>query len=412
MLDAALRGSDPCRLLLHAVSRYPFPSNRQLIVVAAGKAARPMADGFVEQHRDRVRDLFVAHGAHPIPDAASAESGRRALGLADEAARRGDVLVVVLSGGASAMLCAPAEGISLDDKIGVTRALLASGLAIGDMNAVRKHLSAIKGGQLGARAGRCVTFALSDVCVPIEDDPAVIGSGPGVPDPSTFADALRVSQASGLWASLPPAVRDRFSRGSRGEVAETPKPGDPRLASAEFVVAGSRRDAMDGARAAALALGYEVACIDAPTVGEASVAARGFVDRARELARGATRRFCVIASGETTVTLPRAGTAGVGGRNQEFALAAAPLLAPLGACVLASAGTDGIDGPTDAAGAIADSATLSRAAVRGLDPAVALAAHDAYPFFRALDDLILTGPTATNVGDLQLLLLGDLGGQV
>jgi len=168
-----------------------------------------MADGFVEQHRDRVRDLFVACGAHPIPDADSAESGRRALVLADAAARRGDVLVVVLSGGASAMLCAPAEGISLDDKIAVTRALLASGLAIGDMNAVRKHLSAIKGGQLGARAGRSVTFALSDVCAPVEDDPAVIGSGPGVPDPSTFADAVRVSQSSGLWSSLPPAQRPR-----------------------------------------------------------------------------------------------------------------------------------------------------------------------------------------------------------
>jgi len=412
MLDAALRASDARLLLVRAASRYSFPSNRQLTVVAAGKAAGPMADGFVEQHRDRVRDLFVARGGHPIPDAGSAESGRRALALADEAARRGDVLVVVLSGGASAMLCAPAEGLSLDDKIAVTRALLAGGLAIGDMNAVRKHLSAIKGGQLAARADQSVTFALSDVCAPVEDDPAVIGSGPGVPDPSTFADAVRVLQSSGLWASLPPAVRDRFSRGSRGEVAETPKPGDPRLASAGFVVAGSRRDAMDGARAAALALGYQVACIDAPTVGEASVAARGFVDRARELARGATQRFCVIASGETTVTLPREGAAGLGGRNQEFALAAAPLLAPLGACVLASAGTDGIDGPTDAAGAIADAMTLARAAARGLDPAVALAAHDAYPFFRALDDLILTGPTATNVGDLQLLLIAGLGGQV
>src|SRR4051794_3751162 len=158
-----------------------------------------MADAFTQIHGARVREVFVARGGHPLPDAASVESGQRALRLADESAGRGDRLVLLLSGGASAMLCAPAEGISLDDKIAVTTMLLRSGLAIEEMNAVRKHLSAIKGGQLGARAGCSVTFALSDVVAPIENDPAVIGSGPTVADPSTFGAAVRALRAEGLW---------------------------------------------------------------------------------------------------------------------------------------------------------------------------------------------------------------------
>jgi glycerate 2-kinase len=162
---------------------------------------------------------------------------------------------------------------------------------------------------------------------------------------------------------------------------------------------------MDGACAEAVARGYLVERLAAPTTGDASAAARAFITRVRDLARNSTQPLCVVASGETTVTLPLSGRAGVGGRNQEFALAAAPDLRDLGACVLASVGTDGIDGPTDAAGAIADATTLTRAAALGLDADAVLAAHDAYPFFRALDDLVVTGPTGTNVGDLQVLLL-------
>ena len=365
-----------------------------------------MCDAFVRRHGDRVRDVVVARGSHPLPDQASAESGARALRLATETADRGDLLVVLLSGGASAMLSAPADGISLDDTIAVTRLLLASGLAIADMNAVRKHLSAIKGGQLGAVAGASITYAISDVHAPIEDDPAVIGSGPTVADPSTFADAERALRRAGLWDALPASVRSRVVRGVRGEVPETPKPGDRRLASAAFVLAGSRTDAMAGARDAASARGYEVACIDQPTIGESAAAAVLFLERVREIARRSSRPLCVVAAGETTVTLPLTGDVGVGGRNQEFALAAAPALADLGVCALASVGTDGIDGPTDAAGAIADSTTISRAAALGLTPAAFLARHDAHSFFAALDDLVVTGPTGTNVGDLQILVCG------
>ena len=366
-----------------------------------------MAEAFARLHDGRVRDLFVADGAHPLPDGRSAASGARALALAREAAARGDTLVVLLSGGASAMLCAPGDPLSLDDKIEATRVLLRSGLAIAQINAVRKHLSAIKGGRLAECAGRCVTYAISDVHAPIPDDPATIGSGPAVADASTYADAVAALRGAGVWDAFPGAARQRLSGGARGEFPETPKPGDARLARAEFVLAGSRRDAMEGARAAALELGYEVETIDPPVLGEASAAAASFIDRVRAIARGRTHRpLCVVASGETTVTLP-SDEGGLGGRNQEFALAAASALAGLGVCALASAGTDGIDGPTDAAGAIADSTTLARAAARGLDPHASLRTHDSYAFFRALDDLIVTGPTATNVGDLQILLRGS-----
>jgi glycerate-2-kinase len=333
------------------------------------------------------------------------KAGAAALALAAQSRARGDRLVVLLSGGASAMLASPAEGIPFEDKIALTRLLLRSGLAIGDMNAVRKHVSAVKGGRLAAAAGRSITFALSDVHGPIEDDPAVIGSGPTVGDPTTFADAERALRAAGLMDAVPASVRARLSQGVRGEVGETIKPGDPRLELAEFVLAGSRRDAMDGARDAATALGYDVEWIGPPIVGEASLAAAAFVDRVRETIRDRSRPRCVLASGETTVTLPLSGATGRGGRNQEFALAAAAGLRDLGAAGLASVGTDGIDGPTAAAGAFADSTTIDRAIARGLDPGAALRTHDGYPFFDALGDLIVTGPTGTNVGDLQILLL-------
>jgi glycerate 2-kinase len=395
-----------------ALARHP-PPETLLNIVAAGKASHGMTEALLGLRDVRVGETTVANGSHPLPDGRSVDAGKRALHLAAATRGRDECLVVLLSGGASAMLALPAEGISLADKIAMTKALLASGLPIAEINAVRKHVSAIKGGRLGAAAGRCLTYAISDVHSPVEDDPAVIGSGPTVPDPSTFADALRalgsrgdqtaVVQASrsdpgrtfahGAVAAIevPAAIWRYLQRGTRGEVAETPKPGDPRLSRAEFVLAGSRRDAMD-----------RVERIDAPTLGEAALTAERFVERVRATSAPGPR--CVVASGETTVTLssPNAGT---GGRNQEFALAAAPGLGALGGCVLASVGTDGIDGPTDAAGAYADSATIDRARAMGLDAAAALQAHDSYPFFQRLGDLIVTGQTGTNVGDLQVLLV-------
>jgi hydroxypyruvate reductase len=404
MLESALRACDPGRLLTRALAAHPLPSDVPIAVCAAGKAARPMVDAFARAHAARIRDIQVAAGAHPLPDRDSMNAGARALALAAQSRARGDVLVVLLSGGASSMLAMPAEGIPLEDKRALTALLLRSGLPIDGVNAIRKHVSAVKGGQLAAAAGASLTFALSDVHGPVEDDPSVIGSGPTVGDPTTFGDAERALREGGLLARVPASVRHRLSRGITGAVAETIKPGDPRLAAAEFVLAGSRRDAMAGAAEAARALGYEVECLGPPLAGEAAVAGATFVDRVRAGGPGSRPR-CVIASGETTVTLPLSGVTGRGGRNQEFALAAAAGLCDLGLSALASVGTDGIDGPTDAAGAFVDSSTLARARALGLDAAASLTAHDAYPFFAALSDLIVTGPTHTNVGDLQILVL-------
>jgi hydroxypyruvate reductase len=301
-------------------------------------------------------------------------------------------------------MAAPATGVTLADKQATTRHLLRAGANIYELNTVRKHLSAIKGGSLAAAAsGRCVTFAISDV---VGDDPSVIGSGPTVPDVSTFRDALdilhRFAGAGGL-AAYPAAVLARISAGAEGTVAETPKPGDPRLAQASLTVIGSRRQAMDGAMAEALRRGYHATCLDDAVVGDARTVAPAHLRAVLARAAGVGRPACLVSSGETTVRVT--GT-GLGGRNQEFALAGAVSLAALGVpAVLASIGTDGIDGPTDAAGAIVDTTTLDRARRAGLAPAAFLERNDSYHFFDALHDLILCGPTGTNVGDLQAILL-------
>ena len=296
------------------------------------------------------------------------------------------------------MLAAPAPGMSIDDKRHVTQALLRAGADIEQLNCVRKHLSAIKGGRLAAAAGRCRTLAISDVHTP-EDDPAVIGSGPTTADNTTYRDALSVLDR--LQCAVPHTVRSHLRRGAMGELAETPKPGDARLARSSYRVIANRRTAMDGAALAARRLGYAVRVVDTPTGGEARDAGRQLVQNARATPPigGAT---CLIASGETTVTVKGDGK---GGRNQEFVLAAAGSLA-MGPelMLLASVGTDGIDGPTDAAGAIASSTTNARLAALGIDVEDVLARNDSYTALDRLDDLIRWGATLTNVGDLHIML--------
>jgi len=359
-----VRACDARALLTRALDAHPLPSGLSFNVVAAGKAARPMLDAFLVRYGTRTNDVVIARGGHPLPNRESFASGEAALRVADANRARGDLLVVLLSGGASAMMAAPAPGVTLEQKVALTRELLRSGLPIAEMNARRKELSAIKGGKLAVRAGRSMTFAISDVHAPVEDDPAVIGSGPTfLSDPVAGVDS-------------------------------------------QFVLAGSRRDAMHGASAEASRLGYDVRRIEPPTLGEAADAARTFVERR---SADPAVRAAVIASGETTVSLSPQST-GQGGRNQEFALAAALAMADADgyaaqtSWALASVGTDGIDGPTDAAGAIADDTTLVRAKEKGLDARAALQAHDSYPCFKRLGDLVVTGPTGTNVGDLQVLL--------
>ena len=310
-------------------------------------------------------------------------------------------LVVLLSGGASAMLTMPAAGVTLENKVRAARALLRAGVPIDGLNCVRKHLSDVKGGRLGAAAFRSLTLAISDVHGPIADDPSVIGSGPTVADPTTFADALQIVR--GL-AGVSAEVRDYLERGAHGEVAETIKPDDPRLARAFYEVIGNRGTALSGAARVAEALGYTVGVLEEPTDGEARKAALAFVARARRIAADGPRPLCILAAGETTVAVRGNGR---GGRNQEFALAATPLVGSLGrAAVLASAGTDGVDGPTDAAGALVDSSTLQRSQRSGVDWQSSLANNGAYDFFEPLGDLIMWGPTGTNVGDVHVLLIG------
>jgi len=298
------------------------------------------------------------------------------------------------------MLAVPAPGLSLGDKAAVTRVLLQAGLDIGAINIVRRHLSAIKGGQLAAAAARTITLAISDVSGPVEDDPAAIGSGPTVGDPSTFGDALEILDRHQLMSAMPVQVVQHLREGQRGRVAGPVQPGDTRLARSAYWIAGSRHDAMRAAADTARRLGYHVTVRRPPVHGTARDAAGGLLAEAATLLRPA----CLIASGETTVHVTGPGR---GGRNQELAVAALERLSELGLAALASVGTDGVDGPTDAAGAFVDDRTWS-----ALGPGAsavcraALDANDTYPLLDRLEALVRTGPTGTNVGDLQVVLLG------
>jgi len=382
--------------------------------VAAGKAAPAMAAAAERCLGSRIRaGLVVAStsalvpsgfelivGGHPIPTPESERGGRRALEFA-ETLRDGERLLVLLSGGASALMAVPADGITLEDKRLTTGILLRAGADIHALNTVRKHLSSIKGGWLAARAaGACDAFAISDV---VGDDPSFIASGPTVVDASRFEDALDVLRRFGGETAYPPAVAARLRRGAAGGLPDTPKPGDRRAERTRTAVIGSRADAMAGAVAQADAMGYQVLRLEDPVVGDARTTAVGHWRAALARAAGLGRPVCIVSSGETTVHVTGSGK---GGRNQEFALASAGLLAKSGVtAVLGSAGTDGIDGPTDAAGAIVDSTSIERARTAGMTPDHYLSDNNAYAFFEALADLIHTGPTGTNVGDLQVILL-------
>jgi hydroxypyruvate reductase len=326
-------------------------------------------------------------------------AGRRALDVA-RSTRPDETLVVLLSGGASALMAAPAGELTLEDKRTAVNALLKAGADITALNTIRKHLSAVKGGRLAAAAaGPTVCLAISDV---VGDDLSVIGSGPTVPDPSRFHDAWGYVERFGVEALMTAAARTYLRDGLHGRVAETPKPGDATLARSITRVIGGRFDAMTGAAAIARGLGYEVEILDAPVVGDARTMGPVVLERARSAARARARPLAVISSGETTVKVVGKGR---GGRNQELALSAAPELArEYDDVAVCSIGTDGIDGPTDAAGAYADRTTLSRAEAQSLNADAYLADNNAYAFFQQLEDLIITGPSTTNVGDLQIVL--------
>jgi hydroxypyruvate reductase len=396
----------------------PAPPAGKIILLAAGKAAGSMAEVaegvYLDRHKlapARLTGIAVArHGygrptravtmieaGHPIPDAAGLAAADRALALA-EAAAADDLVLVLISGGASANWTAPARGVSFEDKLAVTRALLRSGANIGEINCLRKHVSRIKGGRLARRAhpAQLVTVAISDVP---GDDPAVIGSGPTVPDPTTLADARAIVAKYKL--EVPAAVLRALSDPAN----ESPKPGDAIFAGSRFVLAARPSDAIDAAEAAVRAAGYECISLGDRVEGEARTVAVEHAALARQL-RAEGRRAVILSGGELTVTISGSGR---GGPNQEYALALAIALAGMPGVAGLAADTDGTDGgagsAADPAGAFIDGETAARAQARGLYPAAFLADNDSTGFFAGLGDLLTPGPTFTNVNDFRAIVV-------
>ncbi|MFY9726623.1 MAG: glycerate kinase [Bryobacteraceae bacterium] len=412
---AALRAADPHDAVLRYLARHDYSRFRHLYVIGAGKAGASMAraaeralgsmitGGLVNVkygHVAKLRRIELNECGHPVPDERGVAGAERIVAIAS-AAGVGDLVLCLISGGASALMPLPAPPVTLAEKQEVTRLLLASGADIHEINAVRKHLSAIKGGQLArlARPAAVEALLVSDV---IGDNLDVIGSGPAAPDRSTFADAAEVLDRYGIRDKVPAAVRVHIDQGVAGAIEETPKPGDRIFARVRNTVLGGSRLALDAAARHARQLGFRTLVLSSAIAGETRDIARMHAAIAREVAetgRPVKPPACIITGGETTVTL-RGG--GLGGRNQEFVLAAALDIAGLDNVVVFSAGTDGTDGPTDAAGAIADGDTLRRKpdARRYLD------ANDSYHYFEALSDLVITGPTNTNVADVRIFLIG------
>ncbi len=397
---------------------YPLSRYRDIYVIGMGKAGASMASAVEEILGDRLTEGFVIvkygytaplhqvrlqEAGHPIPDQAGLDGAREIASLADRAGS-GDLVLCLISGGGSALLPLPAEGVTLADKQETTKRLLECGATIHEINTLRKHLSTIKGGQLARRIApaETVSLILSDV---IGDDLDVIASGPTVPDASSFADCSRIIDRYSLNESVPSAVAEHLRRGLEGSVPETPKEGDPIFDKTANLIIGSNIMAVRAAEARARELGYHTLILSTFIEGETRDVARVHAAIAREiLASGSPvpRPACVISGGETTVTIRGDGK---GGRNQEFALAGALEIADLPGVCLLSGGTDGTDGPTDAAGAVADGETVSRGDRAGLSATAFLDNNDSYHFFEPLGDLLMTGPTNTNVMDVRLVLV-------
>jgi hydroxypyruvate reductase len=415
IFTAALRAADPAAAVVRRLEGRDYSAFRQIYVIGAGKAGASMARaaervlgrritaGLVNVkygHVAKLRRIELNECGHPVPDQRGVEGAARIARIA-QSAGKDDLVVCLISGGGSALLPLPAEPITLEEKQAVTRLLLACGANIHEINAIRKHISRIKGGQLARLAYPATVEALllSDV---IGDDLDVIGSGPTAPDASTFASVAAIFERYGIGDRIPASIRRRIEQGVAGAIPETPKPGDAVFRRVRNRVVGSNRLALDAAAARARALGFRTLVLSSMIEGETREIARMHAAIAREIVSSGQPLkppACIITGGETTVTIKGEG---LGGRNQEFTLAAAMDLAGLPDTVVLSAGTDGTDGPTGAAGAIADGDTLRR------NPAAAryLAANDSYHYFQTLGDLVITGPTNTNVADVRILLIG------
>jgi hydroxypyruvate reductase len=406
---------------LHVADRtYDLSQYDALYVIGMGKAGAAMAVAVENMLGDHLRGGHVivkyGHGGpvahvtlheadHPIPDEAGVRATRT---LLDFVAGRGPraLLICLISGGGSALSPAPVEGITLAEKQEVTRQLLACGATIHEINALRKHISQMKGGQLArlSSPATMITLVLSDV---VGDSLDVIASGPTVPDPSTFADCLEILRKYRLFDTVPVAIRRHLEAGVSGAIPETPKPGDAVFSRTQTVIVGRNLQALEAASLQATTLGYRPLILSSAIEGETREVARVHAGIAKEiLASGhpIAAPACILSGGETTVTLRGQGK---GGRNQEFALALALDLKDIPGIAALSAGTDGTDGPTDAAGAFVDWTTCTRAEQHGLHPREALEDNDAYPFFERLGDLLITGPTQTNVMDVRIILMTD-----
>ncbi len=389
----------------------PAPPKGRTIVVGAGKASAAMAAAVEAHWPGPLEGLVVTrygHGvpcsrieiveaAHPVPDEKGRDAARRILALV-KGLTPDDLVLCLVSGGGSALLSLPAEGLTLAEKQAMNKALLRCGATISEMNCVRKHMSAIKGGRLAAAAApaRVETLLISDVP---GDDPAVIASGPTVPDPTSSADALAVLEKYGI--AEPAAIRERFRRG----IDETPKPGDPRLAGAEAIIVASPQEALEAAAAAARLLGYSALILGDAIEGEARDVAMVHAGIARQVARRgqpAPAPLVLLSGGETTVTVRGKGR---GGRNAEFLLALAVALDGHPGIHAIASDTDGIDGTEESAGALLGPDSLARAQALGLDAKARLADNDGYGFFERLGDLVVTGPTRTNVNDFRAILI-------
>ena len=429
IFTAGLQAADPGRCVHRALSiegnriricatDYPLDQLSRLLVVGAGKATPAMAAAVEETLADHISAgaintkyehslplirIATTECGHPVPDQAGVAGTEKILSLLHDVDEH-TLVLCLFSGGGSALLPAPADGLSLVDKQEATQLLLACGATIDEINAVRKHLSMVKGGLLArsAHPARVVSLALSDV---VGDPLDTIASGPTYPDSTTFADCLELVDRYQLRQRLPAAVRQRLEAGGRGDIPETPKESDPCFARTATHVIGNNALSIDAARDKARQLGYNPLVLSTRIQGEATEVATVLTAIAQEActsARPVSRPACIICGGETTVTLRGQGK---GGRNQELALAAAVHLDGYDRITLLSGGTDGTDGPTDAAGAIVDGFTLERSRQLGLSAADYLANNDSYHFFQALDDLVITGATSTNVMDLQIILV-------
>ncbi len=430
IFDAAVRAVDPAEAIRRHMRRegsrlsigpdsVDLDKVRQVVVVGLGKAGASMAGATEEILGDRIsRGLVVTkyghvqptktirlhEAGHPVPDDAGI-AGAQAILDHVKGLTADDLVLVLISGGGSALTPAPVGGITLAEKQALTKSLLACGADIREMNTLRKHISRIKGGQLARAAApaRVFTLILSDI---VGDPLDAIASGPTVPDPRTYADALGILDKYRIRGEIPASIRTYLEAGAAGQQAETPKPDDPLFGRVKSVMVASNIQALEAAEGEARRLGLTPLILSSFIEGETREVARMHAALAMEVrasGRPIAAPACIITGGETTVTLKGKGK---GGRNQEFALAAGLDIAGMRDVVIFSAGTDGTDGPTDAAGAVVDGSTVERAKSLGLNPRAALDGNDAYPFFEKLGDLVITGPTRTNVMDVRLVLIG------